>query len=108
MDEERDCEDVIAQLACLLWSLWKLRNAKANTKQAADQDEGRSATVMGANWSCPASGVLKINVDAGRDSQEAEYLFQKGLFDQIVPHNLLKSVLSELLMLHAFFPLDQN
>ncbi|GAA0152537.1 hypothetical protein LIER_10992 [Lithospermum erythrorhizon] len=25
---ERDCEDVIAQLACLLWSLWKLRNAK--------------------------------------------------------------------------------
>ncbi|KAK3014796.1 hypothetical protein RJ639_009127 [Escallonia herrerae] len=41
-------------------------------------------------------------------SQAAEYLFQKGLFDLIVPRNLLKSVLSELFQLHAFFPLNQN
>nr|QEX96152.1 acetyl-CoA carboxylase carboxyltransferase beta subunit [Rungia pectinata] len=37
-------------------------------------------------------------------SQVSEYLFQKGLFDLIVPRNLLKSVLSELFKLHAFFP----
>nr|YP_010873503.1 acetyl-CoA carboxylase carboxyltransferase beta subunit [Justicia betonica]WGV34723.1 acetyl-CoA carboxylase carboxyltransferase beta subunit [Justicia betonica] len=37
-------------------------------------------------------------------SQVSEYLFQKGLFDLIVPRNLLKSVLGELLKLHAFFP----
>ncbi|KAK4733694.1 hypothetical protein R3W88_007955 [Solanum pinnatisectum] len=41
-------------------------------------------------------------------SQAAEYLFQKGLFDLIVPHNLLKSVLSELFKLHTFFPLNQK
>ncbi|GAA0152459.1 hypothetical protein LIER_10938 [Lithospermum erythrorhizon] len=49
-----------------------------------------------------------LNKTVPDGSQEAEYLFQKGLFDQIVPRNLLKSVLSELLMLHAYFPLDQN
>nr|YP_010122020.1 acetyl-CoA carboxylase beta subunit [Peristrophe japonica]QRF92904.1 acetyl-CoA carboxylase beta subunit [Peristrophe japonica] len=37
-------------------------------------------------------------------SQVSEYLFQKGLFDLIVPRNLLKSVLGELFKLHAFFP----
>nr|WOK03302.1 acetyl-CoA carboxylase carboxyltransferase beta subunit [Cornus hongkongensis subsp. gigantea] len=41
-------------------------------------------------------------------SQAAEYLFQKGLFDLIVPRNPLKGVLSELFQLHAFFPLNQN
>nr|YP_009355235.1 acetyl-CoA carboxylase beta subunit [Echinacea sanguinea]ARB03398.1 acetyl-CoA carboxylase beta subunit [Echinacea sanguinea] len=41
-------------------------------------------------------------------SQAAEYLFQKGLFDLIVPRNPLKSVLSELFQLHTFFPLNQN
>nr|YP_009529188.1 acetyl-CoA carboxylase carboxyltransferase beta subunit [Lennoa madreporoides]AXX75989.1 acetyl-CoA carboxylase carboxyltransferase beta subunit [Lennoa madreporoides] len=50
--------------------------------------------------------TLKKPVPEG--SQVAEYLFQKGLFDLIVPRNLLKSVLSELLELHAFFPLDLN
>nr|NP_054380.1 acetyl-CoA carboxylase beta subunit [Epifagus virginiana]P30064.1 RecName: Full=Acetyl-coenzyme A carboxylase carboxyl transferase subunit beta; Short=ACCase subunit beta; Short=Acetyl-CoA carboxylase carboxyltransferase subunit beta [Epifagus virginiana]AAA65854.1 acetyl-CoA carboxylase [Epifagus virginiana] len=39
-------------------------------------------------------------------SQAAEYLFQKGLFDLIIPRNLLKSVLGELFKLHAFFPLN--
>nr|YP_009529158.1 acetyl-CoA carboxylase carboxyltransferase beta subunit [Pholisma arenarium]AXX75959.1 acetyl-CoA carboxylase carboxyltransferase beta subunit [Pholisma arenarium] len=50
--------------------------------------------------------TLKKTVPEG--SQVAEYLFQKGLFDLIVPRNLLKNVLSELLKLHAFFPLDPN
>nr|ATL62224.1 acetyl-CoA carboxylase beta subunit [Faramea multiflora] len=42
------------------------------------------------------------------DSQVAEYLFQKGLVDLIVPRNILKSVLSELFAFHAFLPLNQN
>nr|YP_010935055.1 acetyl-CoA carboxylase carboxyltransferase beta subunit [Craterostigma nummulariifolium]WKW52985.1 acetyl-CoA carboxylase carboxyltransferase beta subunit [Craterostigma nummulariifolium] len=42
------------------------------------------------------------------DAQAAEVLFQKGLFDLIVPRNLLKSVLSELFKLHAFVPLNSN
>ncbi|KAL5540964.1 hypothetical protein UlMin_044256 [Ulmus minor] len=41
-------------------------------------------------------------------SQVSEYLFHKGLFDPIVPRNLLKVVLSELFQLHAFFPLNQK
>nr|QWY87696.1 acetyl-CoA carboxylase beta subunit [Entandrophragma candollei] len=50
--------------------------------------------------------TLKKTVPEG--SQGAEYLFHKGLFDPIVPRNLLKGVLSELFQLHAFFPLNQN
>nr|YP_010187051.1 acetyl-CoA carboxylase subunit [Dicrastylis parvifolia]QVL24711.1 acetyl-CoA carboxylase subunit [Dicrastylis parvifolia] len=49
-----------------------------------------------------------LNKTVPEGSQEAEYLFQKGLFDLIVPRNLLKSVLSELFKLHAFFPLKSN
>nr|YP_010969159.1 acetyl-CoA carboxylase carboxyl transferase beta [Ilex cyrtura]WNR48088.1 acetyl-CoA carboxylase carboxyl transferase beta [Ilex cyrtura] len=49
-----------------------------------------------------------LNKTVPEGSQAAEYLFQKGLFDLIVPRNLLKSVLSELFQLHAFFPLNQN
>nr|AEX96878.1 acetyl-CoA carboxylase beta subunit [Echeandia sp. Steele 1101] len=41
-------------------------------------------------------------------SQAAEYSFHKGLFDPIVPRNLLKGVLSELFQLHGFFPLNKN
>nr|QIS91207.1 acetyl-CoA carboxylase beta subunit [Bertiera longithyrsa] len=40
--------------------------------------------------------------------QASEYLFQKGLFDLIVPRNALKSTLSELFQFHAFVPLNQN
>nr|YP_010528574.1 acetyl-CoA carboxylase beta subunit [Acriopsis javanica]UXW65465.1 acetyl-CoA carboxylase beta subunit [Acriopsis javanica]UXW65618.1 acetyl-CoA carboxylase beta subunit [Acriopsis javanica] len=40
--------------------------------------------------------------------QEAEYLFHKGLFDPIVPRNLLKGVLNELFQLHGFLPLNQD
>nr|USZ79641.1 acetyl-CoA carboxylase carboxyltransferase beta subunit [Nyctocalos pinnatum] len=51
--------------------------------------------------------TLKIPVPEG--SQEAELLFfEKGLFDLMVPRELLKGVLSELLNLHSFFPLNSN
>nr|QVX28666.1 acetyl-CoA carboxylase carboxyltransferase beta subunit [Swartzia bahiensis] len=49
-----------------------------------------------------------LNKTIPEDSQAAEYLFHKGLFDSIVPRNPLKRVLSELFQLHAFFPLTQN
>nr|YP_010853020.1 acetyl-CoA carboxylase beta subunit [Nepeta bracteata]WGM81227.1 acetyl-CoA carboxylase beta subunit [Nepeta bracteata] len=49
-----------------------------------------------------------LNKTVPEGSQVAEYLFQKGLFDLIVPRNLLKSILSELFKLHAFFPLNSN
>nr|YP_010512400.1 acetyl-CoA carboxylase beta subunit [Holocalyx balansae]UXL83724.1 acetyl-CoA carboxylase beta subunit [Holocalyx balansae] len=49
-----------------------------------------------------------LNKTVPEDSQAAEYLFHKGLFDSIVPRNPLKGVLSELFQLHAFFPLTQN
>nr|YP_009661849.1 AccD [Mimosa pudica]QCT83194.1 AccD [Mimosa pudica] len=49
-----------------------------------------------------------LNTTVPEGSQVAEYLFDKGLFDSIVPRNLLKGVLSELFQLHAFFPLTPN
>nr|YP_010512152.1 acetyl-CoA carboxylase beta subunit [Myrocarpus frondosus]UXL83476.1 acetyl-CoA carboxylase beta subunit [Myrocarpus frondosus] len=49
-----------------------------------------------------------LNQTVPEGSQEAEYLFDKGLFDSIVPRNLLKGVLSELFQLHAFLPLTPN
>ncbi|KAL2935205.1 Acetyl-coenzyme A carboxylase carboxyl transferase subunit beta chloroplastic [Bienertia sinuspersici] len=49
-----------------------------------------------------------LNKTVPEGSQAAESLFHKGLFDLIVPRNLLKGVLSELFQLHAFFPLNQN
>nr|QJE36578.1 acetyl-CoA carboxylase beta subunit [Malvastrum coromandelianum] len=45
-----------------------------------------------------------LNKTIPEGSQAAEYLFHKGLFDLIVPRNLLKGVLSELVQLHGFFP----
>nr|YP_010848855.1 acetyl-CoA carboxylase carboxyltransferase beta subunit [Alyxia sinensis]WEV93505.1 acetyl-CoA carboxylase carboxyltransferase beta subunit [Alyxia sinensis] len=50
--------------------------------------------------------TLKTTVPEG--SQAAEYLFQKGLLDLIVPRNLLKSVLNELFQLHPLSPLNPN
>lgn len=41
-------------------------------------------------------------------SQASEHLFHKGLFDPIVPRNLLKGVLGELFQLHGFFPLNPS
>nr|QVX29591.1 acetyl-CoA carboxylase carboxyltransferase beta subunit [Pterodon abruptus] len=49
-----------------------------------------------------------LNKTVPEGSQEAEYLFDKGLFDSIVPRSPLKGVLSELFQLHAFFTLTQN
>nr|UNZ93814.1 acetyl-CoA carboxylase carboxyltransferase beta subunit [Mukdenia rossii] len=49
-----------------------------------------------------------LNKTVPEGSQAAEYLFHKGLFDPIVPRNLLKGVLNELFQLHAFFPLNKN
>nr|YP_010855362.1 acetyl-CoA carboxylase carboxyltransferase beta subunit [Gaussia attenuata]WGM66546.1 acetyl-CoA carboxylase carboxyltransferase beta subunit [Gaussia attenuata] len=49
-----------------------------------------------------------LNKTVPEGSQTAEYLFDKGLFDPIVPRNPLKGVLSELFQLHGFFPLNQN
>ncbi|KAK9723792.1 hypothetical protein RND81_05G025600 [Saponaria officinalis] len=49
-----------------------------------------------------------LNKTVLEGSQAAEYLFHKGLFDPIVPRNILKSVLSELFKLHAFFPLKKR
>nr|YP_010887327.1 acetyl-CoA carboxylase subunit beta [Spergularia marina]WJJ44550.1 acetyl-CoA carboxylase subunit beta [Spergularia marina] len=49
-----------------------------------------------------------LNKTVPEGSQAAEYLFHKGLFDLIVPRNLLKGVLSELFQLHAFFPVKKK
>nr|YP_010154680.1 acetyl-CoA carboxylase carboxyltransferase beta subunit [Caroxylon passerinum]QQX27915.1 acetyl-CoA carboxylase carboxyltransferase beta subunit [Caroxylon passerinum] len=49
-----------------------------------------------------------LNKTVPEGSQAAEFLFHKGLFDLIVPRNLLKGVLSELFQLHSFFPLNQS
>nr|YP_010467846.1 acetyl-CoA carboxylase subunit beta [Paronychia argentea]UVF30366.1 acetyl-CoA carboxylase subunit beta [Paronychia argentea]UVF31205.1 acetyl-CoA carboxylase subunit beta [Paronychia argentea] len=49
-----------------------------------------------------------LNKTVPEGSQAAEYLFHKGLFDPIVPRNLLKDVLNELFQLHAFFPLKKK
>nr|AIJ28020.1 acetyl-CoA carboxylase carboxyltransferase beta subunit [Trifolium lupinaster] len=49
-----------------------------------------------------------LNKEVPEGSQSAEFLFEKGLFDSIVPRNLLKEVLSELFQFHGFFPLTQN
>ncbi|WJX96245.1 dihydrolipoamide dehydrogenase precursor [Trifolium repens] len=49
-----------------------------------------------------------LNLEVPEGLQSAEFLFEKGLFDSIVPRNLLKEVLSELFQFHGFFPLTQN
>nr|UYP38798.1 acetyl-CoA carboxylase beta subunit [Narthecium californicum] len=49
-----------------------------------------------------------LNKTVPDGSQAAEYLFQKGLFDPIVPRNPLKDILSELFQLHGFFSLNHN
>ncbi|KAJ8746971.1 hypothetical protein K2173_007739 (mitochondrion) [Erythroxylum novogranatense] len=49
-----------------------------------------------------------LNKIVPEGSQAAEFLFHKGLFDPIVPRNLLKGVLNELFHLHAFFPLNHK
>jgi acetyl-CoA carboxylase carboxyl transferase beta subunit len=50
--------------------------------------------------------VMKIEVPEG--VQEAEYLFEMGSLDLIVPRNLLKGVLSELLTFHDIFHFSKS
>nr|YP_010176769.1 acetyl-CoA carboxylase carboxyltransferase beta subunit [Vicia costata]QSQ72470.1 acetyl-CoA carboxylase carboxyltransferase beta subunit [Vicia costata] len=50
--------------------------------------------------------LLKIEVPEG--VQSAEFLFEKGAFDSIVPRPFLKEFLSELFQFHGFFPLTEN
>nr|YP_011035746.1 acetyl-CoA carboxylase beta subunit [Stromanthe sanguinea]WRI60058.1 acetyl-CoA carboxylase beta subunit [Stromanthe sanguinea] len=49
-----------------------------------------------------------LNKIVPEGSQASEYLFDKGLFDPIVPRNLLKGVLGELFQLHGFLPLNSS
>nr|YP_010125793.1 acetyl-CoA carboxylase beta subunit [Ligustrum lucidum]QIV67272.1 acetyl-CoA carboxylase beta subunit [Ligustrum lucidum] len=49
-----------------------------------------------------------LNIILPEGSQETENLFEKGLFDLIVPRKPLKSVLSELFKFHAFFPWNEK
>nr|UZC30840.1 acetyl-CoA carboxylase carboxyltransferase beta subunit [Medicago rugosa] len=49
-----------------------------------------------------------LNIEVPEGSQSAEFLFEKGLFDSMVPRHFLKEVLSELLHFHGFFPLTQT
>nr|YP_009437901.1 acetyl-CoA carboxylase carboxyltransferase beta subunit [Tibetia liangshanensis]ATG33764.1 acetyl-CoA carboxylase carboxyltransferase beta subunit [Tibetia liangshanensis] len=46
-----------------------------------------------------------LNTEVPEGSQSAEFLFDKGIFDLIVPRNPLKEFLSELFQFHGFFPL---
>jgi len=50
--------------------------------------------------------LLKTEVPEG--SQESEYLFEKGLFDPMVPRNLLKGLLGELFLCHSCFSLNPS
>nr|YP_010965054.1 acetyl-CoA carboxylase carboxyltransferase beta subunit [Vicia tibetica]WNM89958.1 acetyl-CoA carboxylase carboxyltransferase beta subunit [Vicia tibetica] len=50
--------------------------------------------------------LLKIEVPEG--VQSAEFLFEKGAFDSIVPRPFLKEFLSDLFKFHGFFPLTEN
>lgn len=44
-----------------------------------------------------------LNIVVSENSQKAELLFKKGLFDLIIPRYYLKDFISELLKLHVFF-----
>nr|QIS92018.1 acetyl-CoA carboxylase beta subunit [Prosopanche americana] len=46
--------------------------------------------------------ILKKEVPKG--FQKAEYLFKQGAFDLILPRQLLKTIVTELLKLHGFYP----
>nr|YP_010414203.1 acetyl-CoA carboxylase beta subunit [Lonicera gynochlamydea]URS64384.1 acetyl-CoA carboxylase beta subunit [Lonicera gynochlamydea] len=51
---------------------------------------------------------LTLNKEVPEGSQETEYLFEKGLFDLVVPRKNLKSILNKLFGSHGFFPLTLN
>nr|YP_009262436.1 acetyl-CoA carboxylase subunit beta [Oenothera villaricae]ABW99115.2 acetyl-CoA carboxylase beta subunit [Oenothera villaricae]ANI87013.1 acetyl-CoA carboxylase subunit beta [Oenothera villaricae] len=49
-----------------------------------------------------------LNIQLPEGSQTAEYLFDKGLFDKIVPRNPFKRSLRELFNFHDFFTLNSK
>nr|UFY98042.1 acetyl-CoA carboxylase carboxyltransferase beta subunit [Lonicera tangutica] len=51
---------------------------------------------------------LTLNKEVPEGSQETEYLFEKGLFDLVLPRKDLKSTLNKLFRSHGFFPLTLN
>nr|YP_010191359.1 acetyl-CoA carboxylase carboxyltransferase beta subunit [Lonicera fragrantissima]QZL37978.1 acetyl-CoA carboxylase carboxyltransferase beta subunit [Lonicera fragrantissima]WID87418.1 acetyl-CoA carboxylase beta subunit [Lonicera fragrantissima] len=51
---------------------------------------------------------LTLNKEVPEGSQETEYLFEKGLFDLVVPRKDLKSILTKLFGSHGFFPFTLN
>nr|YP_010203683.1 acetyl-CoA carboxylase carboxyltransferase beta subunit [Lonicera x heckrottii]UAM95711.1 acetyl-CoA carboxylase carboxyltransferase beta subunit [Lonicera x heckrottii] len=51
---------------------------------------------------------LTLNKEVPEGSQETEYLFEKGLFDLVIPRKNLKSILNEVFGSHGFFPLILN
>lgn len=63
-------------------------------------------TEPGASIAFAGKRVIEqtLNITVPDGIQEAEYLFEKGLLDSIVPRNFLKATLGELLQLHGFFP----
>nr|YP_008378792.1 acetyl-CoA carboxylase beta subunit [Najas flexilis]AFY64128.1 acetyl-CoA carboxylase beta subunit [Najas flexilis] len=63
-------------------------------------------TEPGASIAFAGKRVIEqtLNITVPEGIQEAEYLFEKGLLDSIVPRNSLKATLGELLQLHGFFP----
>lgn len=63
-------------------------------------------TEPGASIAFAGKRVIEqtLNITVPEGIQEAEYLFEKGLLDSIVPRNDLKTTLGELLQFHGFFP----
>nr|UER91445.1 acetyl-CoA carboxylase beta subunit [Lonicera acuminata] len=51
---------------------------------------------------------LTLNKEVPEGSQETEYLFEKGLFDLVIPRKDLKSILKKLFGSHGFFPFTLN
>nr|YP_010464156.1 acetyl-CoA carboxylase beta subunit [Valerianella locusta]UUL71507.1 acetyl-CoA carboxylase beta subunit [Valerianella locusta] len=49
-----------------------------------------------------------LHQEVPEGSQETEYLFDKGLFDLVVPRKTLKSTLTELFQSHGFGSVNQN
>nr|YP_009975479.1 acetyl-CoA carboxylase carboxyltransferase beta subunit [Drypetes longifolia]QNK04820.1 acetyl-CoA carboxylase carboxyltransferase beta subunit [Drypetes longifolia] len=49
-----------------------------------------------------------LNITVPEGSQEAEPLFEKGIFDPIIPRDFLKHVITELFQFHGFFPLNHK
>nr|YP_009141546.1 acetyl-CoA carboxylase carboxyltransferase beta subunit [Lens culinaris]AIL56072.1 acetyl-CoA carboxylase carboxyltransferase beta subunit [Lens culinaris] len=49
-----------------------------------------------------------LNIEVPEGVQTSDFLFDKGLFDSMVPRQFLKEFLTELYQLHGLFPLTKN